>query len=56
MLASRQVHLSRGDSEGQGGRLMQSEVLQLRSVAWLLEGHGPEKQGRKGTSISRHKF
>ena len=40
MLASRQVHLARGNSEGQGGRLMQSEVLQLRSVAWLLEGLG----------------
>ena len=34
------MHLARGDSEGQGERLMQSEVLQLRSVAWLLEGMG----------------
>ncbi len=45
MLASRQVHLARGDSEGQGRRLMQSEVLQLRSVAWLLEGMGLKNRG-----------
>ena len=47
MLASRQVHLARGDSEGQSGRLMQSEVLQLRSVAWLLEGMGLKNRDEK---------
>ena len=44
MLASRQVHLGRGD----GQRLTQSDALQLRSVAWLREGLGDKKRGEDG--------
>ena len=43
MLASRQVHLGRGD--GQGGRWTQSDALQMRSVAWLREGISEKKMG-----------
>ena len=56
MLASRQVHLARGDSEGQGGRLMQSEVLQLRSVAWLLEGMGLKNRGENALQYHAMNF
>ena len=56
MLASRQVHLARGDSEGQGARLMQSEVLQLRSVAWLLEGMGLKNRGENALQYHAMNF
>ncbi len=43
MLASRQVHLGRGD--GAPTRLTRSAILQLRSVVWLREGMGLRKRG-----------
>ena len=50
MLASRQVHLWRGDGQGDSTRLTGSAILQLRSVAWFERGHGGFGKGAKTRS------